>query len=184
MTYTQKEILSYAERLASFVNCRGRIAVDEFDAKNEGFFPPHFLDDNRPPRVSRPPGVLPRPGEETEAEWVPTWFGFQIGLFKAWQDGFPADWAVTLIALTHSKTRFEAWPYQRALMFLAIEPWRARFCAICSRGFVAEKPATRFCSVKCAAGARKASRTSWWRKNGESWRRQREKKRSPLQKRR
>lgn len=140
--------------------------------RTRDFFP-HFLEDNRPPIGS------PTPGEEQQAKWVPTWWIFQAGLLQAWKERFPADWAVSFIALTHPKATFEAWPYQRALMFLAVEPWRARFCAICGRRFVAEKPATRFCSVECAAGARKESRDAWWRKNGEHWRRKREKTRTP-----
>jgi hypothetical protein len=170
---TQKEILSYAERLALFANCEDQIAVDEFRAKNEGFFPPRFLEDNRPPIES------PIPTLKQEAEWMPTWWGFQVGLLQAWKERFPADWAVTLIALTHPKTRFEAWPYQRALMLLAVEPWRAQFCPICGRQLVAEKPATRFCSAKCAGAARKNSRDAWWHKNGEGWRRKHQKRRTP-----
>lgn len=173
MTPTQKEILSYAEHLALFANCENEIAVEEFGAKNERFFPPHFLEDNRPPIGS------PARCEEPEAEWVPRWWGFQAGLLQAWKEGFPADWAVSLIALTHPKTTFEAWPYQRALMFLAVEPWRARFCGICGKRFVAGKPATRFCSAKCAGSARKNSRDAWWHKGGERWRRKREKRRTP-----
>jgi hypothetical protein len=173
MTPTRKEILSYAERLTLFANCEDQIAVEEFGAKNEGFFPPRFLEDNRPRTGS------PTPGIEQEAEWEPTWRGFQVGLLQAWQEGFPADWAVSLIALTHPKASFEAWPYQRALMFLAVEPWRARFCGICGKRFVADKPATRFCSAKCAGGARKNSRNAWWHRDGERWRRKREKRRTP-----
>jgi hypothetical protein len=173
MTLTQKEILSYAGHLALFANCEDQIAVEKFGAKNEGFFPPRFLEDNRPPR-----GSLKR-GQAQEVEWMPTWWGFQAGLLQAWKERFPADWAVTLIALTHPKTRFEAWPYQRALMFMAVEPWRARFCAICGGRFVAEKPATRFCSAKCAGGARKNSRDAWWCRHGERWRRKRRKRRTP-----
>jgi len=173
MTSTQKQILSYAGHLASFANCEDQFAIEEFAAKNEGFFPPRFLEDNRPPIKS----LIPTLKQETE--WRPTWWGFQAGLLQAWKEHFPADWAVSLIALTQPKTRFESWPYQRALMFLAVEPWRARFCAICGRRFVAEKPATRFCSVKCAGGARKNSRDAWWHMHGERWRRRREKTRTP-----
>src|ERR1700674_1527217 len=41
------------------------------------------------------------------------------------------------------------YPYQRAVMFLAVNPWRAKFCAVCRGRFVAAEPKQRLCSESC-----------------------------------
>lgn len=177
MKLKHNENIRYAGELAAFTNCVDSVAVKKFSAKNPDFFPTHFLDGNADQQAIAIPTL-----REEEPVWKPMWWGFQQGLLRAWEEGFPADWAVILIALTHpkrSKVSVQAWPYQRALMFLAIEPWRARFCGACGRPFVADRPATRFCSTKCAGNARQESRNAWWHKEGERWRRKRGKGRTP-----
>ena len=175
MALKQNENIRYAGELAEFANCADGVAVKEFSARTTEFFPHHFLDDDTADRQTSAIQGL----EEQEPVWMPRWWGFQQGLLRAWEEGFPADWAVILIAVTHSKTSAQAWPYQRALMFLAVEPWRARFCGECGKPFVADKPATRFCSTKCAGNARQKSRNAWWRREGERWRRKRGKESTP-----
>jgi hypothetical protein len=62
------------------------------------------------------------------------------------------------------------WPYQQAVMFLGTNPWRALFCGLCSKRFVADKPGRRFCSEDCAKEARKRGQLAWWNQHGENWR--------------
>jgi hypothetical protein len=38
------------------------------------------------------------------------------------------------------------WPYQQAIMFLHINPWRAKTCEWCGKRFIAEHSRARFCS--------------------------------------
>lgn len=175
--YTKKdnENLRYAGELASFTKCADSVGVEDFSAKNPEFFPPGFLTDDAHLQTIE----IPTFRHEGPIR-VPRWWGFQQGVLRAWEEGFPADWAVILIAVTHPKTSALAWPYQRALMFLAVEPWRARFCGVCGRPFVADKPATRFCSTKCAGDARQKSRNKWWHREGERWRRRRGKRSAPI----
>jgi hypothetical protein len=45
------------------------------------------------------------------------------------------------------------WPYQQAVMFLGTNPWRALFCGLCGKRFVADKPGRRFCSGDCTKEA-------------------------------
>lgn len=52
-----------------------------------------------------------------------------------------------------------AYPYQRAVMFLAMEPWRASFCENCGKRFVKDIPARRFCSDACSHESRKGVQT-------------------------
>jgi hypothetical protein len=63
-----------------------------------------------------------------------------------------------------------SWPYQMAVMFLASEPWRARFCQECGQRFVADKPKNSYCSVSCSGEARRASKRLSWEKHGKEWR--------------
>jgi hypothetical protein len=62
------------------------------------------------------------------------------------------------------------WPYQQAVMFLGTNPWRALFCGLCSKRFVADKPGRRFCSEACTKEARKRGQLAWWNQHGENWR--------------
>lgn len=121
---------------------------------------------------------------------VPTylWQMRQQLLRKAWQKGFPIDESIQLLVgggqdavkefNPASLAEIKVWPYQRAVMFLCVEPWRARLC-ICGKRFVADKPSRRFCSTKCSAEARKLSRRVWWNEKGKDWRAGQEKKRAP-----
>jgi hypothetical protein len=64
----------------------------------------------------------------------------------------------------------QVWPYQMAVMYLAVNPWRAATCA-CGNRFVADKPSRRFCSDKCFQDSRKRSRMAWWTEKGSKARR-------------
>jgi hypothetical protein len=173
----KKELLWAAERLALFANA-DESGVAKFQLTNADFFPTGFwaaLDPQRPRTLTlgSARNTIPTMRDADDSVVMPHWWGIQQGLRRAWEEGFPPDWSAILIALTQSKTSAQAWPYQRALMFMAIESWRARFCGICGERFVAEKPARRFCSNQCASDARRMSRTAWWHEHGEKWRRKR-----------
>ena len=60
-----------------------------------------------------------------------------------------------------------AYPYQRAVMFLAMEQWRAKFCANCGKRFVKEKPRQKFCGDACFAESRKAYKRALWEEHPE-----------------
>ncbi len=62
-------------------------------------------------------------------------------------------------------------PFQRAALFLFNHPWRARFCAVCKKRFVAAEPKNKFCSQECSHEARRKSHNDWARKNLKDWRR-------------
>ena len=72
-------------------------------------------------------------------------------------------------------TGSQVWPYQQAVMFLCVNPWRARFC-VCGNRFVADIPARRFCSDKCFQDSRKLAKQAWWSAHGEGWRSSKEAK--------
>jgi hypothetical protein len=115
------------------------------------------------------------------------WQIYQRQLREAWQGRFPIENCVQLISASRgldpsglnepvASNEHAVLPYQRAVMFLGIESWRARFC-FCGRRFVADKPGRKFCSDRCFIESRKHSRRAWWREHGEDWRADRAKPR-------
>ena len=65
--------------------------------------------------------------------------------------------------------RVETWPYQLAIMFLAIEPWRAKFCVNCGNRFVASVNARKNCSVDCGKTAHKQSKRNSYHLHKNEW---------------
>src|ERR1700735_1633672 len=59
--------------------------------------------------------------------------------------------------------------YQHAVMFLAMEGWRAKFCEKCGKRFVKDIPARRFCSDACSNESRKADKRELWKEHGPDW---------------
>jgi len=66
--------------------------------------------------------------------------------------------------------------FQRAVYLLWLERWRARVCPECSRFFVADKPAQRYCSTRCYGKAKAARSLAWWKKPGGGADRRRQKR--------
>ena len=64
----------------------------------------------------------------------------------------------------------EVWPFQRAVMFLGIDPWRPSICSNCGKRFVKDKSSRRFCSDKCFQDSRKLAKRSWWGEHGQDLR--------------
>jgi hypothetical protein len=73
------------------------------------------------------------------------------------------------ISMMSRFSRPEIFPCQKAVTFLGVQPWRARFC-VCGNRFVAAVPASRFCSDKCFQASRRSSGRAWWSTNGTDWR--------------
>jgi hypothetical protein len=170
-----KEKLWDAERLARFSNANLEAELRSFCRNHDDFFPRNFWN-----------WSVKSPLETVRFLWA-----FQRVLQGAWQLGFPLEECVRLISCTAVPDRltgatdaepdmssYPVWPYQRAVMLLGVEPWRARFCPRCGKRFVADKPARRFCSNRCSSGARRLSKTAWWTNKGQKWRVEYEKKKA------
>jgi hypothetical protein len=181
-----KDVLWDAERLALFSNINGPREAKNFRGEYDGFIPPHFWKDTIPVAPDDPipeedpifglygtdtSGALYAMGLKSAPKSVLFWWWLKQRIRVAWQRGFPREMCVKLICSTSRPVWFfQAWPYQNALMFLACEAWRARFCGQCGERFVADKPARRFCSGRCSAQARRVSRAISWEKHGDEWR--------------
>lgn len=61
-------------------------------------------------------------------------------------------------------------PFQRAVLHLFEHPWRARFCAVCKKRFVAAEPKNKFCSEACSHESSRIRHNEWARKNLKAWR--------------
>jgi hypothetical protein len=178
-----------AERLALLSNASTEADVRQFLENEKSFFPRNFWNWSIRQLEEGVP-ILTMDASDAQAierlrrePPIPFWQAFQRVLRDAWQLGFPLEECVRLISCAAVADRlysatdaepdlssYPVWPYQRAVMFLGVEPWRARFCGQCGKRFVADKPARRFCSNTCSTKARKASRMDWWNRAGEEWR--------------
>lgn len=61
----------------------------------------------------------------------------------------------------------QIWPYQRAVLFLHTNSWRASFCENCGQRYIKEKPPQRFCGDACFKESRKAYKRKLWAKHPE-----------------
>lgn len=63
--------------------------------------------------------------------------------------------------------------FQQAVYLLFRESWRARVCEWCSKCFLADKPAQRFCGSKCFGEAKRKRDLAYWRSDGAKRRKNR-----------
>lgn len=65
----------------------------------------------------------------------------------------------------------KVWPFQRAVMLLTIDPWRARFCPTCGERVAAcTARSTRCDNASCFEESRRATKRKAWRRKGKQWR--------------
>lgn len=98
--------------------------------------------------------------------YVP-WIRERDLLRKAWAAGFPAELTLelattSLFLISHvmtsdtteqmEQTPQKVWDYQRALLFLSAEQWRARMCEECGKPFVADHAGRTYCSIASSSG--------------------------------
>ncbi len=121
------------------------------------------------------------------------WQSVQQSVQKAWSERFSLDTAIQLITKVDKFSKGEqilrqvtgmsnqeiinlrlptpeVWPFQRAIMYLAVNSWRARFCTRCGKRFVAVRPKSTYCSDACFKESRKGAKQAWWAAHGEQWR--------------
>ena len=166
-------IFEDAEFLAKFANLE-LARLDSFRQEYPDFFPATFWAAHGPNisinRVADPnPDLELRP--LTVARLV------QGLLQDMWQNKFPFESSVALIGLGNgtleNEFNLQTYPYQRAVMFLHSESWRAKICEECGGLYVADHPLRRYCSVasedglKCSQKAIQKSRNKWWDEVGK-----------------
>jgi hypothetical protein len=110
-------------------------------------------------------------------------------LSDGWKSGFALDDCVGLITAVASFSNLEkvkqhamqlydggasttlpppeTWPFQRAVMFLGMNPWRASICSRCGNRYVKDKSTRRFCSDECFQASRRLSKQEWWSEHGK-----------------
>lgn len=65
---------------------------------------------------------------------------------------------------------WESVPFQKAVLYLFEQPWRARFCAQCNKRFVAAEPKNKFCSDACSNESRLHQKRNAWHAHKNQWR--------------
>jgi ferredoxin len=144
-----KRDLYRAQILADFVNMEAK----EFKAKNPNFFP------RIPKKWAH---LVPWAKLTTTKIWDNEQFGdlFAVaGLAQAVFDDSPKD---------ESKAPRPKYDVHEAISFLHQNPWRARRCIMCKKAFVAGSAKSGFCTVACAADAKRRDKLKWWNENKET----------------
>lgn len=125
------------------------------------------------------------------------WTQFQTMVRRAWENGFAPDTCISLIVhgsnlsvigerlrgfnaslqamegedasvFVKSNLGTPVFDYQRALMFLHVQPWRASRCLnrSCGKYFVKTSKGQMFCSVRCSDAVRAEAKRKWWSEQG------------------
>lgn len=166
-----EEILLDAQALATFSNLAPHKEEEFQNSIYPCFLPSDFWDT----KTATTTGERP-------------WQSLQAFLSEVWKKGFPLEEAIQLIVCVDKNTKTaqrleaalnmsneevlsmeikpEVWPFQRAVMYLAVNPWRARFCLRCGKRFVALKPRNVYCGDDCSRESRKGTKRNWWNQTG------------------
>lgn len=124
--------------------------LEDFQRRFPAFFPAWFY--------SLPCG---NDAEHNVKTGLLAWQAWRSLLRGAWHSGFHPEYVSQLVnipSVPPGNTRFEVQPVsdaQRAVLAMALESWRARFCPKCGRPFVARRAANKFCSTDCFAQQRR-----------------------------
>ena len=175
-----KEDLRDMTALAGFANLDldDADAVRTFQAQQPEFIPEHCWNEG-----ADLPEVLRK--RESTGNSESRLEGFQWTLRKAWKESFPIPETIRLVeplgplAADHFDVANIVYPYQRAVMILHVEKWRAAHCSQCGNPFVKEKKGQKYCSQACYEPHRSADKKRYWQEKGNKKRRtQRQQERS------
>ena len=176
-------MLGYVSDLVRFANLKME-NVDDFKRAN---FLPH---EAWVPRsdITLSPNNPPRTGKEA------AWRIFQKKVQDLWK-GFPFDQSLELVVdidrlsqqtkhrddllqrsneevqklVNEGPTKPETWPIQKAVWFLSVNPWRARYCGVCGRPFAIitanNNRKQSACSEACRDEAARNRKTRWGKNN-------------------
>jgi hypothetical protein len=175
------ELLNYADALAALSNLK-LVDAKSFSRRHQKFLPePAFLKIQAPLRDLWSQRFPLADAVETIVTIEREVIRAVLKRIKNDADkrSVPLDERIT-VAPGNWHFQTSGWPAQYAIMFLATQPWRARFCSSCGRRFVADKPSRRYCGELCSHEARKKGKLTSWRNHGKAWRanqKRREKKR-------
>lgn len=103
------------------------------------------------------------------------WQAWRALLREAWHSGFHPEYVAQLVnvpTVAPGNTRFEVQPVcdaQRAVLAIALESWRARFCPKCGFPFVARKPADKYWPRACFVEQRREKQRA--SKRNRTWKR-------------
>jgi hypothetical protein len=162
---------AFWDALGQFVNLPDS-AAEDFQNRHPSFLPAWFY--------TLPFGNDAEPNAKTG---LLAWQAWRALLREAWHAGFHPEYVAQLVNIPTTppgNTSFEVQPVcdaQRAVLAMALESWRARFCPKCGLPFVARKAADKYWPRQCFTVQRRekqrASKRKRARKRAKSLRRTR-----------
>jgi hypothetical protein len=170
-----KQILSDATAMAEFSNL-GLGDVNRFRQKHPDFFPGKWWDYRNGQQWRMTQDFLRQAWEErfaggffTQVRLLLSVFDPETTLDAAF--GFDVKLGEEQVFANLGDISAGTTPFQRAVLHLFENPWRARFCPVCGKRFVAAEAKTKFCSLPCSDEATRRRHLEWARKNLKAWRR-------------
>jgi hypothetical protein len=153
--------------LSQFLKVRTTTDITNFKLAWPTFFPDAFWQWQINPA---PPGPVDSDEPLPQLAPVSGWRAWQTVLREAWSEKFPLTETIRLLVSPTAPWRDEladmpVFDFQRAILLLSVERWRAKFCLQCGEPFAAEKPATRFCNPECFGLSRRVYKRQWFREN-------------------
>lgn len=154
-----------AHALECFVNLEDtKDAIDGFEKKFNGFFPPGFFTWLAPLVDALHPQAWHKSAPASDP--MPFWIVYRSLLRKAWRLGFPKIrtrellevetaednpesifWQLPSVPIDHKMEFMRLFDFQLAIASLAQAGWRAKVCKKCHTSFVADKAGSRFCGT-------------------------------------
>lgn len=188
--------LNLAEGLNRFLRLESDVEASEFRQNWPMFFPGEFwryFVRPTPDGAVLASGVTSQEAVATQEAVerlkrelpIPLWRAWQQLLRVAWHTGFDLDSTTQLLNINlpdeHAFSRlpplqpgertFEfapTWDFQRAVLGVAWQNWRAKFCERCGQPFVAERPKIKYCGLSCSGDVIRNRKASYWRLNRKS----------------
>jgi hypothetical protein len=186
------DMLIDARILADFSNINTQAQADQFKMNYPDFVPPIWW------RMWNVSVSVSNPDSQRR---LYLWNQVRDELQTAWVDGFSSQRCLRLIVEGVDSSRLEEtftdaqsklmqeleinpksvlpepkiYPYQQAIMFLAAHGWRAKFCNVCGKRFVAGEPKQGACSDTCRQQAERNRKNAWWSRSGRKQRRTKQK---------
>jgi hypothetical protein len=169
-----KQILSEGSTLAEFSNL-GTGGVNRFRQKHPDFLPERWWEYRNGEQWQMTQGFL---REAWQKKFDVEFFWRVLLLLSVFDPedtldgafGFPVAPGKEQAFATLSEIPAGTTPFQRAVLHLFENPWRARFCPVCGNRFVAAEAKTKFCSQKCSEESTRKRHNEWARKNLKAWR--------------
>lgn len=174
----------WSNALSKFLILEDEAQAAEFAQAYPQFFPLHFFKLQMTNHLAKG-GIDTANAPEIgltgfrSASAFPLWRAWRNLLLRCWHSKLSYTYVAQLISVPTAlpadalpNVEFQpVYDFQRCVLWIMLEQWRARFCTRCGRPFVAAKQPTKHCGETCKEEAEKERNRRHWKDYGRTWRR-------------